>query len=365
MGKRLTFEEVQQYFQDQGCELLEQEYSGCKTKMKYECSCGNISTITFDSFKQGQRCMQCAANKRSKQKTHTFEYVEQFFKDNKCELLETEYINAITHMDYKCNCGIISQITFNGFQQGHRCKKCGLIKSSANRRHEFDDIYNFFKQQGCELLETEYKNTHFLMKYRCNCGNISKICFNNFKNGRRCKKCGIKKISEKFKFKFEDVQQYFKDQGCELLEKKYINVRTKMKYKCSCGDTNYITFYSFQLGRRCKKCGILKQTGKNNYNYNPNLTDEEREKNKSRMSDIDYKNWRTFIFIKDKRICQKCSQKGYKLRAHHIFSWATHPKLRFDKNNGITLCEDCHKKFHKLYGKTNNNPQQLQKYLFC
>jgi hypothetical protein len=36
------------------------------------------------------------------------------------------------------------------------------------------DIYDYFQEQGCELLE-EYKHYHFSMKYKCFWGNISKI----------------------------------------------------------------------------------------------------------------------------------------------------------------------------------------------
>ena len=45
----------------------------------------------------------------------TFEYVENFFKEQKCKLLETEYINAHTKMKYKCSCGNDSDTNFNKF----------------------------------------------------------------------------------------------------------------------------------------------------------------------------------------------------------------------------------------------------------
>ena len=56
-----------------------------------------------------------------------------------------------------------------------------------------------------------------------------------------------------------------------------------------------------------------------------------------------YKKWRFTIFVRDKFTCQKCGKTHIYLTAHHIKSFTDYPKLRFDLNNGRTLCEDCHK----------------------
>lgn len=57
--------------------------------------------------------------------------------------------------------------------------------------------------------------------------------------------------------------------------------------------------------------------------------------------------WRSDIFRRDNYTCQKCHQKGGKLNAHHIKSWAKFPEFRFEISNGITLCVNCHKEIHK------------------
>jgi len=54
--------------------------------------------------------------------------------------------------------------------------------------------------------------------------------------------------------------------------------------------------------------------------------------------------WRAAVFHRDDYTCQKCGHRGGRLNAHHIKPYATHPELRFDVSNGITLCVDCHKK---------------------
>jgi len=57
-----------------------------------------------------------------------------------------------------------------------------------------------------------------------------------------------------------------------------------------------------------------------------------------------YKEWREKVFKRDDYTCQACKNKSRgDINAHHIKSFADFPKLRYRVNNGITLCEKCHK----------------------
>ena len=58
----------------------------------------------------------------------------------------------------------------------------------------------------------------------------------------------------------------------------------------------------------------------------------------------EYKLWRIAVFTRDDWTCQICNIKGGKLNADHIKPFAYFPELRFDINNGRTLCEGCHMK---------------------
>lgn len=57
----------------------------------------------------------------------------------------------------------------------------------------------------------------------------------------------------------------------------------------------------------------------------------------------EYKEWRTAVFKRDNFTCQQCGERGVRLEAHHVASFADHPELRMDINNGITLCFACHR----------------------
>lgn len=77
-------------------------------------------------------------------------------------------------------------------------------------------------------------------------------------------------------------------------------------------------------------------------------------------SSHEYREWRRKVFHRDQFTCVLCKAKCGKgktvvLNADHIKSFANHPELRFDVNNGRTLCAPCHK-------KTENYGYKARKY---
>jgi 5-methylcytosine-specific restriction endonuclease McrA len=55
--------------------------------------------------------------------------------------------------------------------------------------------------------------------------------------------------------------------------------------------------------------------------------------------------------------------KSISLVAHHLINYAENKKLRLKLDNGITLCKECHLKFHKRFGFRNNNRKQIELFL--
>ena len=52
--------------------------------------------------------------------------------------------------------------------------------------------------------------------------------------------------------------------------------------------------------------------------------------------------WREKVYTRDNYICRLCDERGGRLNAHHILSFALYPEYRFDVDNGVTLCRSCH-----------------------
>jgi len=67
------------------------------------------------------------------------------------------------------------------------------------------------------------------------------------------------------------------------------------------------------------------------------------------VRDKKYINWRISVFTRDNWTCQGCERVGGYLEAHHIKHWVKYPKLRYEVENGVTLCYECHRLAHKKH----------------
>jgi len=122
--------------------------------------------------------------------------------------------------------------------------------------------------------------------------------------------------------------------------------------------------------RKCSVCGeekeierFVKQTGK--YRSDPYRKDckdcrnfRRREKikiepkfwnrgtGKGRWT-VNYHKWRNSVLERDNFECQECGEKEV-LHCHHIISWKENYDLRFNVDNGKTLCRSCHIRLESL-----------------
>jgi hypothetical protein len=64
------------------------------------------------------------------------------------------------------------------------------------------------------------------------------------------------------KLTLEGVQKLFEDRGFQLLEDVYKGTKSKLKYKCVCGNISYTTVDNVKRGSKCIDCGVKLQAEK-------------------------------------------------------------------------------------------------------
>ena len=264
------------------------------------------------------------------------------------------------------------------------CKQCGKIKLKTD----------FFKKKsnkdGLESICKECKSINRKNRY----SHICKQCGQEFKSGNKnsiycsnkchgeanknqiefnCDYCG--KISSDRKSHYELKNNHYCSSECMHKHQSIMwkgnksPLYNRIKLKCSyCNKEIEITNFDYNKNKNhfcsidcMNKYRSDTYRGENHPRWNPNLSQEEREQGRNYPEYIEFIKK---VLARDNYTCQCCGDnKGGNLNVHHLdgYNWCKEKRTNID--NGITLCENCHKEFHSIYGKGNNTKEQFEHFI--
>lgn len=158
----------------------------------------------------------------------------------------------------------------------------------------------------CKYCGTEFKNSKHPSQPYC-----SRPCYDAFRYAQKpcvCKVCGK--------------------------EFTYYQSRGAVKY---CSQKCYLTQSPLLLNR------YVTPRGKGHWNWKGGIIKGRPDRNL-----VEYKDWRKAVFERDCYTCTWCgvrngNGKSIYLEADHIESWTDYPELRYEVDNGRTLCKECHR----------------------
>lgn len=86
--------------------------------------------------------------------------------------------------------------------------------------------------------------------------------------------------------------------------------------------------------------------------------------NYDRFKDPKHINWAKAVKKRDNYTCRVCGVRNVYLHSHHqnSFDWCI--EQRFDINNGVTLCQTCHDRYHIIFGLGKNTKLQFEEFLY-
>lgn len=218
------------------------------------------------------------------------------------------------------------------------------------------------------LLTVSGKSQHKFNRIRwecvCQCGNQCTVDGSKLRNGHT-QSCGCLQKTSVSKAKKIDL--YGEKFGrLTVIKPKEPDKWKSLRWlcRCECGKEKIVNGSHLRKGAilscGCLLIDIMKgRTGANSPSYNPSLTDEDRQKGRRFPGYID---WSTKSKEKKDFTCETCQVKGGRLNSHHLFGYAEYPNLRLEAWNCAVLCEECHKRFHKKYGKKNNTLMQFEEF---
>lgn len=261
----------------------------------------------------------------------------------------------------KCDCGGFTEVT--GSHLKHEdVRSCGclyreinVIKGKNIPRNTLDLTNKRFGNiVAIKEVDERTSDGRIVWSCRCDCGNNVDVRAGSLVSGNT-KSCGClgKVIFDGMKF------------GRLAVVSKSVSKSGYWTCKCLCGEVKDI-FGNNLLSGKTRSCGCIvkEKCGENHPNYNPNLTDEQRIKHRYVLGKHTYKAWRKRVYERDDYTCRACLKRGGgRMNAHHLDGWNWCIERRYDVENGVTLCENCHKNFHLQYGYGENTASQFETFL--
>lgn len=215
-----------------------------------------------------------------------------------------------------------------------------------------------------------YSKSHNKVYWKCPNGiheDFERRIYSMVNSGFKCPKCSAINRGEKQRKDLTGQKFGMLTVICMDEEKSHNSNKTYWFCKCDCGNPNLksIAGTHLTLGN-IRSCGCLEHpSGERNPNWKGGITPQRM----LARSNSKYEKWREAVYKKDWYTCQCCGEShGIEKQAHHFYNFSENEELRYDVDNGITLCKNCHyttvpDSFHNLYGTTNNTPEQLEEYI--
>lgn len=149
-----------------------------------------------------------------------------------------------------------------------------------------------------------------------------------------------------------DVRTAAIAKGATCLSGRIVSLYTLLEFTCrTCQQPFKQRWLQFKKGNgNCPSCNRLRGAA------NPaskQLSDAERAARDPAVRLKAHKAWELAVFKRDGHKCQLTGKKATlrdPLVAHHLADWASHPELRDDPANGVTIKRSLHRLFHSRYG---------------
>lgn len=128
-------------------------------------------------------------------------------------------------------------------------------------RWNIEKIKQYLKENTeTVLLSDKYEGQDKLLKFKCKCGNKFERAWRIFYRGSYiCKECAWKEVNRDRTYTIEFIRKFVEENSTSiLLSNKYFNCKTKLKFKCECGNEFETTFDNFKNSkkRKCNMCSM-------------------------------------------------------------------------------------------------------------
>ena len=247
---------------------------GRKRMLQLTCPCGNDYDFMWVRFKKSKKtCKSCSIANRGKAYRMTNDEYVDIKKERGITIEHLEEIHGANIPTlHKCPvCGDenwkpLPSNVITG--QSTKCSRCsGKIAGDASRSNDVE-YQKKKKNLGIDVINVEpYLNSHTKIKHVCpRCGEDWHISPNAIlaRKLMMCEPCGYKERGKAALSPKDHILNIVKEGGCEWIGGEYETSRSKLTFRCSCGELFERAFSDYRSGwNRCKSCSGSVSSGEN------------------------------------------------------------------------------------------------------
>lgn len=152
---------------------------------------------------------------------------------------------------HKAYCGAVGVPTASGVtKQSRRCPLC--FRQRSRLLSTISDMQSLAEQKGGKCLAAKFLGTKSKLLWQCQKGHRWQAQPGSIRAGTWCPvRAGIQRLT------IEDMRKTAKEHGGQCLSNKYVNGRTKLRWRCAKGHEWEAVPDSLRQGTWCPTCAVV------------------------------------------------------------------------------------------------------------
>lgn len=238
-----TTAELQAIAVKRGGRLISAHFEGMRRKLKWQCERGHEWTAAPMKIKAGGWCPTCRGYNQ------TIEEMREIARERGGDCISTRFSGTHTKLTWRCHLGHEWTATPAHVRNNRWCPVCGKRRRAEAQRHDIEEIRATIAQRGGRLISSVYVNNRTPVEVTCKHGHVWHTRASGLMKGAWCPTC-----AGNAKLTLEIVRKDAQARGGELLSAKYVNVQTKLDWRCGQGHVFQMNANSIRGGRWCPEC---------------------------------------------------------------------------------------------------------------
>lgn len=183
--------------------------------------------------------------------------LQEIAEEHGGKLISKIYLGTHSNHVWECSMGHQWEATPHNIKRDRWCPKCATEIRGNLTRLDIEQMQKLAEKHGGKCLSETYLNAGTKLKWQCANNHIWEATPNKIQQGRWCARC-----SRRFPLDINEMKEIAQKRGGLCLSEKYVNARSKLRWRCSKGHEWMAVPDSVKRGTWCDICARKNKASK-------------------------------------------------------------------------------------------------------